>query len=789
MLVMVLEKKIIPHDPFTQMPWETYVEDGKLRYDRPPVAPSEKYWFGTDIMNRDIFSRVIAGTKITLKLALLTTLVKFGIALPFAFLAGFKSKTFSFIIGFFNKLFSGIPSLLIAIFVLRMDFINMLQLDASIFYFALIIGFIEWGRIANIFENRIKDILNMDFIQGDIAIGKSKWQIGYKNVLNHLLPTLIVFFFLEMSRTLIFIAQLGVFNIFVGATGISSSEQGFRNLSITPAYYPEWGSMIANSRYAIAASQPWLVLPAIGAFFITILGFNMLGEGLKREVESRKKTFLNQTKDLIIYLSPMTYWKEIRGFRNHRVPVILRSTAIVVFIIILLLPGEKSLITVDSENLEAQLVEIMNEKYDGRMTGSQGNRAFGDYIVEQFKANGIQPLMDGDYFMEYKTREAYADFNSSSIQIVDEHGSEVIELNYREDYQFYEYVFAQEEFSGILLNYKDFKDNEAFYEETGEKYFVIFDTEALKNRSIRRTMRGMSKYKSVAGIFQFTESIPDNFGVYTETRDYEEYLEEENRKILTPFYITATYDVMEIVNDNLGKKVKVLNDLNPTVQMGRNIGGVIRGKNRDIEPIYITTNYDYLDGNELFNAKGLLYNGTSVAAILEMVNGIGNYDLVPERDIVFLVFDGSNFFKGEQLGIEKHFYYNPLEFNEESFFIGFNYLGVKDADCLYVDKERFGNQELERSQYPLYFAKRTEFLGLQANYVPVLTRDSGFAGFDDVGIPGMFMQDINQGSKRLYDYREQKELSQVDIDRLRSETQLIVDTIMEAAYKSNREEQ
>jgi len=781
MLVVVFESKLIRMDPYLQNTGSAVEVDGKLTYEKAPYPPSEKYWFGSDIMGRDIYSRLITGVKITMKLAISITLVKFLISLPIAFFAGFNNKFFSYIINIFNRVFSGIPALLIAIFILKLNFVKMFDLNTSILCFAVVIGFIEWGRLAQIFESRIKDILGMNFIQGDISMGKSSWHIGYRNVLNHLLPTLIIYFFLEMSRSLIFIAQLGLFNIYVAPSRVSSMDMSMMNLSIAPEYYPEWGSMLATARYAISMGKHWIVLSTVGALFITILGFNMLGEGLKREVESRKKTFLNQVKDLLIYLSPMTYWKELKEFKKYRKPVLIRSTALVLIVALLLVPAEKSVIDVNKNSLEDYLNGITADELGSRSFGSEYGESAGDYIINELKALGASPYFDGSFDMEFESRVPLADIETSDFVMVDENGNETSVLSYREDYRFLANVFTKDEIKGTVLDYSDFMLNKQKYRELGKNYYLVKDAAAQKKYRNNNLYDSISNFKNVIGYFHVYETVA-NVGFHTTRRSYEEFLEgDDKRWAKDPFRMLCSIESLGKFQELYGKEVVMQNTFKENSNKGRNIGAVIQGKNRDAAPIIIMTNYDYYYGDEKYNPKGTLYNGSSVAASLEIAKSLSQYEGQGDRDVIFLFFDGSILPATEYRGSKLFAHLYGKELRKESFAIAMNYLGVKDENVLNIDSTLIGQEDTVKSAYVSYLRQRGETLDIESSVTSSL---ESYSEYYDVlkKVSGLVIKDINPGSERLYAGTEQTDISQIDLNKLEKETQLILDVVTHIAF-------
>lgn len=105
-----------------------------------------------------------------------------------------------------------------------------------------------------------------------------------------------------------------------------------------PAYYPEWGSMLGTSIYAISAGIPWIVLYPALALFISVLGFNLLGEGLKIELNKRNSKFITFIKHIPYHLSPITFIHQIKNMNRYKKSVGIKLSVIGLIILMLFWP-------------------------------------------------------------------------------------------------------------------------------------------------------------------------------------------------------------------------------------------------------------------------------------------------------------------------------------------------------------------------------------------------------------------------------------------------------------------
>jgi peptide/nickel transport system permease protein len=224
-----------------------------------------------------------------MELGILIVLGRFLIALPLGIAAGFGNSLCKSVINLFNILFSAIPALIISILVLKLSFFLGLFKTQSIIAFVIVLTAVGWAKLAGIIRERVQNILSQPFITGEEAIGKSKMKIAIENVLPHLSPELTVLFFMEIALALSMIMQLGIFVVYVGNLRVLSGTDSPVVMNIS--YEPEWASMLSSS-IGYIKTAPWTVLVPALTFFISILGFNLVGEGLRERLQSKHSKFI-----------------------------------------------------------------------------------------------------------------------------------------------------------------------------------------------------------------------------------------------------------------------------------------------------------------------------------------------------------------------------------------------------------------------------------------------------------------------------------------------------------------
>lgn len=219
------------------------------------LAPSIQHWFGTDDLGRDIYSRIIHGSRITLFVVALVAIVAAPIGLLVGTVAGYAGGWTDAVLMRITDIFLAFPHLILALAFVA-------ALGPGIANAVLAIAITSWPPYARIARAETLTIRNSDYIKAVQLMGASPWRI----VLRHIMPLCI--------SSLIIRVTLDMAGIILIAAGL-----GFIGLGAQPPL-PEWGAMIASGRRFIL--DQWWVAAAPGfAILIVSLGFNLLGDGLR----------------------------------------------------------------------------------------------------------------------------------------------------------------------------------------------------------------------------------------------------------------------------------------------------------------------------------------------------------------------------------------------------------------------------------------------------------------------------------------------------------------------------
>lgn len=230
----------------------------KIDLTRKELSPSSEHPFGTDGLGRDIFSRVAYGARISLKVGILAMTISVVIGTFLGALAGYFGGTVDSLIMRITDIFLAMPAALLALAVMAV-FEN-----PSINKIFIVLGFIGWTTIARLVRSRVMEIRNEEYVIAAVALGFNSARTLWRHVLPNAVAPIIV------------AATIGI-----AGNILTEAWLSFLGLGAEP-HIPSWGRMITEGQsYLATASKPWIyVFPGL-ALFLTVIGFNMLGDGLR----------------------------------------------------------------------------------------------------------------------------------------------------------------------------------------------------------------------------------------------------------------------------------------------------------------------------------------------------------------------------------------------------------------------------------------------------------------------------------------------------------------------------
>lgn len=244
----LLAPLIAPFAPEEQM------FDG-LTLEGAPLPPDGRFLMGTDLLGRDLFSRMLYGAQTSLIIGVVAN----GLALFIGTLVGITAGFFRGWIGAalmrFTDLMMAFPALLLAICLAAI-------FRPSLWIVALVIALVNWVQTARVIYTETTSLAERDFIAAERTLGAGTGRILFHHILPHLVPTIIVWGTLGISTTVLLEATLS-----------------FLGVGVQPPT-PSWGNIIFENQTFFQAA-PWLVFIPGAAIILLALAFNLVGDALR----------------------------------------------------------------------------------------------------------------------------------------------------------------------------------------------------------------------------------------------------------------------------------------------------------------------------------------------------------------------------------------------------------------------------------------------------------------------------------------------------------------------------
>jgi ABC-type dipeptide/oligopeptide/nickel transport system permease subunit len=250
---------------------QKYIDEGvneRIAYPLSQVSTepvvTKKYLAGTDKFGRDILSRIIVGTRVSLSVGLITVIISLSIGLVLGSLAGyFRGRTDDIIMWFINVIWS-IPTLLLV-------FAITLALGKGFWQVFIAVGLTMWVNVARLVRGQVLGIRELEYIEATRALGFSH----FRTIVRHIWPNI-------MGPVMVIAASNFAAAIVIEA-GLS-----FLGVGVQPPM-PSWGLMIKENYNFIITQNPMLALAPGFAIMLLVLAFNLLGNGLRDALNVRGK--------------------------------------------------------------------------------------------------------------------------------------------------------------------------------------------------------------------------------------------------------------------------------------------------------------------------------------------------------------------------------------------------------------------------------------------------------------------------------------------------------------------
>jgi len=412
LLILVFAgSRLTPSNPY-EIHGVTYI-DGVL--SSPPYEPGEVFPWGTDQIGRDIQAMVLWGARQTISLAFFCMLARLAVGILIGALAGWRRG------GWFDRLVQGAVGVWAAfpITLFAILLIFALGIQKGVWVFVVAFSLVGWGEIAQFVRGQVISIQAQPYIDAARSVGARGRQLLIRHVVPNLFNHLIVLGVFELGAVLMLLAELGFlgvsmgggFSLEVGAAGAGNTS------TVAFSDVPEWSSMIAVGR-VFWRSSPWITWYPAGAFFLAIMTFNLLGDGLRSFLE-RSQANLSRMFNRYTLTAAVLVGLGLNWFLMSTNPLGVYTSEARSF---------------DTAAAMADIQQLVTPDLAGRETGTPGNLAAAEYIAAQMDAAGLQPVLPTGSYIQPVQRWRLHLTETPTLTLLDDAGGSVTAFTYRKDF-------------------------------------------------------------------------------------------------------------------------------------------------------------------------------------------------------------------------------------------------------------------------------------------------------------------------------------------------------------------
>lgn len=259
LVILALAAPLAPHDP------------SAINATNRLEPPSSTYWLGTDLLGRDVFSRLLWGGRISLTVGLLATLVALTVGTSVGAVAGYFGGVLDNILMRVVDIFLSFPSLFVLIVIgsiLRgSEYAN---LRGGLLPLAFIIGILSWMTVARVVRATFLSLREVEFVEAARAIGSGHTRIMFRHIMPGAVGPIIVQGTLQVAFSI-----------------LTESGLSYLGFGIQPPT-PSWGNML-NDAQRFMVRLPWLAIMPGLMIFLTVMAINYVGDGLRDALDPRSK--------------------------------------------------------------------------------------------------------------------------------------------------------------------------------------------------------------------------------------------------------------------------------------------------------------------------------------------------------------------------------------------------------------------------------------------------------------------------------------------------------------------
>lgn len=253
-LMAVAAPLFAPYDPLVQGDLTTQAY----------LPPGAEHWLGTDQFGRDLLSRIIFGARISLTIGFVAVAIAIVLGSLLGAIAGYVGGVVDAVIMRFTDMVMAFPRLVLLIMIIAL-------FEPSFTLIILVLGLTQWPGTARLVRGEVLSLREQEYVEAARALGFGRARI----ILRHLLP--------NVMAPVIVAATLGIGNTIVLEAGLS-----FLGMGVQPPT-PSWGTLVADGRQNLIGAWWVATFPGL-AIVLTVLAFNLVGDGLRDVLDPRLKS-------------------------------------------------------------------------------------------------------------------------------------------------------------------------------------------------------------------------------------------------------------------------------------------------------------------------------------------------------------------------------------------------------------------------------------------------------------------------------------------------------------------
>lgn len=258
-------------------PWFSPYGENVTDLEYQARGPSAEHWMGTDVLGRDVATRLMYGGRISLAVGLVTSLVALGIGVSYGMLSGLLGGRVDAVLMRVVDVLYAFPLMIFVIILTMlleksewlMGLARSVDFDARMLLLFVSIGAVEWLTMARMVRGQVQSLMKQDFVRCAQANGAGWWHLLRRHLLPNVLGPVIVYASFTVPSVMILEATLS-----------------FLGLGVQPPY-ASWGSLILDGANSME-TYPWLLMFPVMFFSLTLLALNFVGDGMRDVLDPRK---------------------------------------------------------------------------------------------------------------------------------------------------------------------------------------------------------------------------------------------------------------------------------------------------------------------------------------------------------------------------------------------------------------------------------------------------------------------------------------------------------------------